>query len=144
MRVTDESTLGLADFSGNKQYVSTGNFRSNDCVALFFMDYPNKQRLIIMGRIKLVPNNDWETLAKLEVEGYRANVESSFFIHVEVFDWNGPQHMTPRFTEEDSDQLLAPLVAENEKLKQQASTEVKENPVIDEGELNQVILAYVN
>jgi ferredoxin-NADP reductase/predicted pyridoxine 5'-phosphate oxidase superfamily flavin-nucleotide-binding protein len=148
MRVIDESTLGFADFSGNKQYVSTGNFRSNDRVALFFMDYPNKRRLKLMGRIKLVPSNDWETLAKLEVEGYRANVERAFLIHIEAFDWNCPQHITPRFTEEDLDQLLAPLVAENEKLKQQVqraqslaqvSTELKENPVIGEGELNLVI-----
>mgnify|MGYP001149871385 CR=1 FL=1 len=93
MRVIDESTLGFADFSGNRQYVSTGNFRTNDRVALFFMDYPNKRRLKLMGRIKLVPNNDWETLAKLEVEGYRANVERAFLIHVEAFDWNCPQHL---------------------------------------------------
>jgi ferredoxin-NADP reductase/predicted pyridoxine 5'-phosphate oxidase superfamily flavin-nucleotide-binding protein len=152
MRVIDESTLGFADFSGNRQYVSTGNFRSNDRVALFFMDYPNKRRLKLMGKIKLVPNNDWETLAKLEVDGYRANVERAFLIHVEAFDWNCPQHITPRFTEEDLEQLLAPLAAENEKLKQQvqgaqslaqASTEVKENIVLGagegEGELSLVI-----
>jgi ferredoxin-NADP reductase/predicted pyridoxine 5'-phosphate oxidase superfamily flavin-nucleotide-binding protein len=149
MRVIDESTLGFADFSGNRQYVSTGNFRTNDRVALFFMDYPNKRRLKLIGRIKLVPNNDWETLAKLEVEGYRANVERAFLIHIEAFDWNCPQHITPRFTEEDLEQLLAPLVAENEKLKlqaqnaqslSQASTEVKKT-VIGYGELNLVISA---
>ena len=148
MRVIDESTLGFADFSGNKQYVSTGNFRTNDRVALFFMDYPNKRRLKLMGRIKLVPNNDWETLAKLEVEGYRANVERAFLIHVEAFDWNCPQHITPRFTEEDLDQLLTPLVEENEKLKQQvkgvqsftqASTDLKETNAIGDGELSLVI-----
>ena len=148
MRVIDESTLGFADFSGNRQYVSTGNFRTNDRVALFFMDYPNKRRLKLMGRIKLVPNNDWETLATLEVEGYRANVERAFLIHVEAFDWNCPQHITPRFTEEDLEQLLAPLAAENEKLKQQVqsgpslistSTELIENPIIGEGELSLVI-----
>jgi ferredoxin-NADP reductase/predicted pyridoxine 5'-phosphate oxidase superfamily flavin-nucleotide-binding protein len=148
MRVIDESTLGFADFSGNKQYVSTGNFRTNDRVALFFMDYPNKRRLKLMGIIKLVPNNDWETLAKLEVEGYRANVERAFLIHVEAFDWNCPQHITPRFTEEDLDQLVAPLVAENEKLKQQAkgvqsftqaSTDLKETNAIGDGELCLVI-----
>lgn len=119
MRVLDASTLGFADFSGNRQYVSMGNFRTNDRVALFFMDYPNKRRLKIMGRIKLVPNNDWETLAKLEVDGYRANVERALLIHLEGFDWNCPQHITPRFTEDDLENLLAPLVAENEQLKQQ-------------------------
>ena len=40
MKVIDANTIGFADFSGNRQYVSTGNFRNNDKVALFFMDYP--------------------------------------------------------------------------------------------------------
>ncbi|MDI9245340.1 2Fe-2S iron-sulfur cluster-binding protein [Marinobacter sp. CHS3-4] len=119
MRVLDASTLGFADFSGNRQYVSTGNFQTNDRIALFFMDYPNKRRLKLMGRVELVPNQDWETLAKLEVDHYRANVERAFLIHVEAFDWNCPQHITPRFTEQELERLIAPLASENERLKQQ-------------------------
>ncbi len=51
MKVIDANTIGFADFSGNRQYVSTGNFRNNDKVALFFMDYPNKRRMKMFGRM---------------------------------------------------------------------------------------------
>ena len=40
VKVLDEHTIGFADYSGNRQYVSTGNLRSDNRVALFFMDYP--------------------------------------------------------------------------------------------------------
>ena len=117
MRVLDESTIGFADFSGNRQYVSTGNFRINDRVSLFFMDYPNRRRLKMMGRIEQVADTDWETLAKLESADYRATIERGFLIHVEGFDWNCPQHITPRFSEAEVEQTIAPLIAENRALK---------------------------
>jgi len=117
MRVIDASTIGFADFSGNRQYVSTGNFKNNDRVALFFMDYPNRRRLKMMGRIQQVQDQDWDTLAKLEVDGYRATVERAFIIKIEGFDWNCPQHITPRFSEDEVENVIAPILAENQKLK---------------------------
>jgi predicted pyridoxine 5'-phosphate oxidase superfamily flavin-nucleotide-binding protein len=119
MRVLDESTIGFADFKGNRQYVSMGNFRGNDRVALFFMDYPNRRRLKLMGRIKPVANDNWELLARLETDGYRATVERGFVIHIEAFDWNCPQHITPRYTELEVQQLIAPLIEQNKALKAQ-------------------------
>lgn len=116
MRVLDSSTIGFADFSGNRQYVSLGNFRLNDRVALFFMDYASRRRLKLMGRIQLVPETDWETLAKLEVTGYRARVERGFLIRVEAFDWNCPQHITPRYTEAEIGQVISPVIEENRRL----------------------------
>ena len=112
VRVLDASTIGFADFSGNRQCVSTGNFRGNDRVALFFIDYPNRRRLKMMGRILRVANDDWDTLAKLDVEGYRAKVERAFIIKIEAFDWNCPQHITPRFTEQEVEQRMASLLEE--------------------------------
>jgi predicted pyridoxine 5'-phosphate oxidase superfamily flavin-nucleotide-binding protein len=126
MRVLDESTIGFADFKGNRQYVSMGNFRGNDRVALFFMDYPNRQRLKLMGRIKLVADDDWELLARLETNGYRASVERAFVIHVEAFDWNCPQHITPRYSEQEVEQLIAPLIEQNKALKAQLETGMKQ------------------
>ena len=38
-------------------------------------------------------------LASLRVEGYKARVERAVIITVAAFDWNCPQHITPRFTE---------------------------------------------
>jgi ferredoxin-NADP reductase/predicted pyridoxine 5'-phosphate oxidase superfamily flavin-nucleotide-binding protein len=116
MRVIDATTIGFADFSGNRQYVSTGNFKTNDRVSLFFMDYPNRRRLKMMGRVEQVSDQDWEMLAKLEVDGYRATVERGFIIKIEGFDWNCPQHITPRFTEDEVEQVIAPTLQEIERL----------------------------
>jgi len=119
MQVLDSRTLGFADFSGNRQYVSAGNFRKNNRVALIFMDYPNKRRLKLIGHISEVDESDWETLAKLKVEGYGARVERGFLIKVEGFDWNCPRHITPRFSGEDVEKLIGPLLDENQFLKKQ-------------------------
>ena len=111
MKVLDERTIGFADYSGNRQYVSTGNFSTDDRVALFFMDYPNRTRLKMLGRVRIVGTEDTETLARLEDPGYRVQVERGFIIEVEAFDWNCPQHITPRFSETEIESLLGASLA---------------------------------
>ena len=98
LRVIDESTIGFADFSGNRQYVSVGNIESDDRVSLILMDYPNRARLKILGRAKLVGPEDAKTLEKLAVPNYRARVERGLLVTIAAFDWNCPQHITPRYT----------------------------------------------
>jgi len=117
MKILDAQTIGFADFRGNRQYVSTGNFENNDRVSLFFMDYPNKRRLKVLGRTRQVGVNETELLSKLEDSGYRAHVERGFVIKIAAFDWNCPQHITPRFTQSQVDDLMAPLIEENRMLK---------------------------
>jgi len=117
LKIIDERTLGFADFSGNRQYVSVGNFRNNDRVSLFLMDYPNKTRLKMLGRVRTVQPEETELLSQLNVDGYQARVERGFVIHIEAFDWNCPQHITPRYTESQVDELIAPLLEENRALK---------------------------
>ena len=118
MRVIDEQTLGFADFRGNRQYVSTGNFQTNDRVSLFFMDYPNKRRLKLLGHVRLLDEQETELLSWLPMAEYRAHIERGFVIDVEAFDWNCPQHITPRYTRSEVDALMAPLLAEIDDLKQ--------------------------
>lgn len=117
LKVIDQHTIGFADFSGNRQYISTGNFRTNNRVSLILMDYPNRRRIKILGRVNEVLASDVKTLEQLEDGNYRANVERGFLIHIEAFDWNCPQHITPRYTESHVEQLLATIKAENQKLK---------------------------
>ncbi|MEH6824750.1 MAG: 2Fe-2S iron-sulfur cluster-binding protein [Motiliproteus sp.] len=125
LKVLDASTLGFADYSGNRQYVSTGNFSNDDRVALFLMDYPNRTRLKILGRVQMVGLDDDETLARLEDDSYRARIERGLIIKLEAFDWNCPQHITPRFSECEIEaevkttveRSVAPLVAENDRLR---------------------------
>ena len=140
VRVLDERTIGFADFSGNRQYVSVGNVRKDDRVALFFMDYPNKTRLKLLGRVRLIDPTESTLLADLEVEDYRAQVERGFLIQVEAFDWNCPQHITPRYTEPQMEDLLAPLIEENRVLKaNQASTHPTRPEALGDGPLELVI-----
>lgn len=111
IRVLDEKTIGFADFRGNRQYVSTGNLAKDDRVSLFFMDYPSKTRLKLLGRVQLVELDDTETLSKLELPDYRARVERGMIIKVEAFDWNCPQHITPRFTAAEIEAVTVSLQA---------------------------------
>lgn len=39
LKLLDPTTLGFADFKGNRQLLSTGNASTNDRVCLFLMDY---------------------------------------------------------------------------------------------------------
>ncbi len=103
--------IGFADLRGNKQYISLGNLEHNARVALFFMDYPNQTRLKILGRVE-IHENDSEAATWIERLGTadRKDVpERAILVHVEGFDWNCPQHITPRYTEEELQPALRPL-----------------------------------
>ncbi len=117
MKIIDRQTIGFADFSGNRQYVSLGNFKKDNRVALFFMDYPNKTRLKMLGKIRVASAEESASLTSGEVEDYGARVERGFVITVEAFDWNCPQHITPRFTESQVRDLMAPVIEENQALR---------------------------
>jgi predicted pyridoxine 5'-phosphate oxidase superfamily flavin-nucleotide-binding protein len=109
LRVLDDRTLGFADFKGNRQYVSVGNLSGDDRVSLIFMDYAKRTRLKLLGRAQRVELNQVELLAKLALPGYPAQLERGFLIRVEAFDWNCPQHITPRFTAAEVEAATAPL-----------------------------------
>jgi predicted pyridoxine 5'-phosphate oxidase superfamily flavin-nucleotide-binding protein len=109
VRALNEKTIGFADFRGNRQYVSVGNLRTDDRVSLFLMDYPHRARLKILGRAHIVDANDHETLQRLSMPEYNAQVERGILISVEAFDWNCPQHITPRFRLDEIEQGTAPL-----------------------------------
>jgi uncharacterized protein len=112
LRVIDDSTLAFADFRGNRQYISLGNVTANDRVALLLMDYANRRRLKIYARIEAKDLNAEPQLAEvLALPGYRAKPERLFVLHLEAFAWNCPQHITPRFTEQEIAAALAPVRA---------------------------------
>ena len=110
LRVINDKTLAFADFRGNRQYISLGNIAANDRVALFLMDYPNRRRLKIYASIETkVLNLDPELATRLTLPGYSTKPERAFLLHLQAFDWNCPQHITPRFTEQEIDSALAPV-----------------------------------
>ncbi len=111
LRTLDEHTLGFADYSGNRQYVSLGNFETDNRVSLFLMDYANRQRLKIFGRAYLVEPGDMATLTRLDVGEYSANVECGIRIVIDGVDWNCPQHITPRYDEAQVARVVEKLTA---------------------------------
>ncbi|WP_019404186.1 pyridoxamine 5'-phosphate oxidase family protein [Chelatococcus sp. CO-6] len=117
LKVLGERTIGYADFRGNVQYISVGNIAADGRVALILMDYANRRRLKIWGRARIVhEDEDPGLVARLENPAYRARVERAVVITVEAFDWNCPQHIVPRFTEDEIAALTAPLQRQIEQL----------------------------
>jgi hypothetical protein len=100
LRVLDDRTLAFADYRGNRQYLSIGNLAADDRAALFFMDYPRRARLKMLGRVAIVDAEaDPDLQARLHDPADPARPERVFRITVEAFDWNCPQYITPRYTE---------------------------------------------
>ncbi len=126
LRVLDDKTLAFADFSGNRQYISVGNAAANDRAALFLMDYPNRRRLKIYAHSEIRDlGNDPALAASLAMPDYRAKIERAMVLHLEGFNWNCPQHITPRFSEAELDEAFEParrhiaqLEAENKALRE--------------------------
>lgn len=113
LKVMPGNRLAFADYQGNKQYLSTSNLIAEPRVALFLMDYPNRRRLKIIGTVRVVEiDQDPGFVTSLVTPGYRAAPERAYVIDVVGFDWNCPQHITPRFTEAEIAQAIRPLTAE--------------------------------
>lgn len=106
IKVLDERHIGFADYRGNRQYITTGNLRTEKRVALFVMDYPNRRRLKLLGYATEL-DADSPQLQALHDEDYPARVERGFVIEVAAFDWNCSQHITPRYDQAAIDLIMA-------------------------------------
>jgi predicted pyridoxine 5'-phosphate oxidase superfamily flavin-nucleotide-binding protein len=111
LKVLGPNQLGFADFGGNRQLISTGNLAVSDRVALFFMDYPRKERLKLLGHVRVLDAREHPKLADQlsPTPAFRGSVERLFLIDVIAFDWNCPKYITPRFTEAEVEVAVAPL-----------------------------------
>ncbi|MBB6123708.1 hypothetical protein FHS92_001437 [Sphingobium subterraneum] len=110
-----DNRIGFADFTGNRQYLSAANLAADDRVALFLMDYPNRRRLKLIGHAR--SSDAPEDMAPLLAPHYAAVPERAFVIDIVGFDWNCPQHITPRFTEADIARATQPLLQELARLR---------------------------
>ncbi|KKC25688.1 pyridoxamine 5'-phosphate oxidase family protein [Sphingomonas sp. SRS2] len=107
--------IGFADYRGNRQYLSAAYLAADDRVSLFLMDYPNRRRLKLIGHA--YGSEDPADIAALMTPGYAAEPERAFLIDVVGFDWNCPQHITPRFTEAEVARETRPLLDELARLR---------------------------
>ena len=110
LKVIDAKTLAFPDYRGNRQYISLGNLSADARVALILMDYAGRRRLKIYARAEVVAiEADPALAARLAIPGSKAVIERILKLHLEAFDWNCPQHITPRFTEAEIAVAVAPL-----------------------------------
>jgi predicted pyridoxine 5'-phosphate oxidase superfamily flavin-nucleotide-binding protein len=110
LKVVDDQTLAFADYRGNRQYISTGNFAVNDRACLFLMDYPRQARLKIYVHVeRLALDTDPALTDMLSDPGYKAKAERIFKLRLDAYDWNCPQHITPRYTQKEVEQAVLPL-----------------------------------
>ena len=99
LRVLEDNVLAFADFRGNGQFISAGNFDATGKTVLFLMDYARRKRLKIWAEAVVLRASDHpEVLAKVALPDYDATVERIFEFTVKAFDWNCPQHITQRYT----------------------------------------------
>jgi predicted pyridoxine 5'-phosphate oxidase superfamily flavin-nucleotide-binding protein len=108
LKVLDNKTLAFLDFSGNRQYISVGNVKTNNKVSLILVDYPRKARLKIYAETEVLSLAEHpEMLEKLKLEDYKYRPERIMVFHLKAYDWNCPQHITPRYTAEEVEEILA-------------------------------------
>ena len=106
LKVLDEKTIGFADFSGNRQFITQGNLADNAQAFLFLIDYAHRQRIKIWGRARVV-EGDAELTASLMPQGYKARPEQVILFTVSTWDANCPQHIPQRFEAADVAAALA-------------------------------------
>jgi len=109
LKVLDDRRLAFADFSGNQQYISTGNFAENSKAFLFLMDYANRRRIKVWGKAEVI-EGDEALNAALTMPGYRGKVEQAIVFTITAWDINCPQHIPQLVPLED----VAPLLAERD------------------------------
>lgn len=105
LRVLDSTTLGFADYAGNRQYITAGNLAVNPRAQLFLIDYAEQRRVKIWGDAGII-ESDAELLGRLMPEGYRARPEQVILFKVRAWDVNCPQHIPIRYEAEDVERLL--------------------------------------
>ena len=102
LRILDPKTLAFADLRGNRQYISVGNLTADDRVSLFLMDYAKRRRLKLLARATVKESEEVpELLERVADPATVRSVERIIVLKVVGFDWNCPQHITPRWTEEE-------------------------------------------
>jgi predicted pyridoxine 5'-phosphate oxidase superfamily flavin-nucleotide-binding protein len=108
IKVLDTKRIGFIDFKGNMQYISVGNIVTNNKVALIMVHYPSRTRLKIYAKAEIVELKDAPALYdQLDLSEYKFRPERMMILHIEAYDWNCPQHITPRYTVEEIEEVVA-------------------------------------
>lgn len=127
LKVLDEKTLAFADFSGNRQYISAGNFSENKKACIFLMDYAHRRRIKIWGEARTI-ENDPELLEQVFDRDYKARPERVIVFKITAWDVNCPQHIPVKFDEDEVLELIEPYKERIEELEEQLRFLQKKTP----------------
>jgi predicted pyridoxine 5'-phosphate oxidase superfamily flavin-nucleotide-binding protein len=120
LKVLDDQTLAFADYRGNRQYISTGNFKASDRACMILVDYPRRARLKIYAHVEtLALDADPILTDRVLDRAYGGKPERIFKLRLQAFDWNCPQHITRRFTEAQIATVAQPLRERIEQLERE-------------------------
>ncbi|MEO5891461.1 MAG: pyridoxamine 5'-phosphate oxidase family protein [Ferruginibacter sp.] len=107
IKVLDKKRIGFVDFRGNMQYISVGNIATNSNAAIIMVDYPAKARLKILAKANVIELKDDPALYELlDLKDYKFRPERMMVFDIEAYDWNCPQHITPRYTLDDIEEAF--------------------------------------
>ena len=137
LKVTGDDTLGFADYRGNQQLITKGNLTEDDRVSLFFMDYAERRRLKAIGHMTLTNAAENPDLIESLATDGQGTVERIATIRLAAIDWNCPQYITPRFTQDQVTALVAPHLAERDRKIEALSARLREL-----GEIPEAVTAH--
>lgn len=121
VKVMDKDTLGFVDFAGNRQYISVGNIMTHPQVSLIMVDYPRRARLKIYAKARIAELSEEPSLFNLlDPADYPHRPERMMVLAVSAYDWNCPQHITPRYTAEE----IADAMSERDEYIRRLETEL--------------------
>ena len=105
LKVLDPHTIAFVDFTGNRQFISSGNLQDNPQAHLFLMDYANRQRIKIWGTARVI-EGDLALTEKLMPADYKAQAEQIIVFSVTAWDANCTKHIPVRYEAADVKRAL--------------------------------------
>lgn len=107
LTVIDDSTLGFADYRGNRQYITLGNLAENPRAFIFLMSYAERRRIKLWGTAQVV-EGDAAVLARLR--GADGEVpQRAILFRIAAWDRNCPQHIPVLLPAEEVEATFAEL-----------------------------------
>jgi len=123
IKIIDNTTIGIVDFAGNRQYISVGNISKNPKVSLIFVSYPLRARLKIYAEAETIEiSEDGDLYTLLKPKDYKFKPERMIIFKIKAYDWNCPQHITPKYSASEMEALFAPQTEYINKLELEVRT----------------------
>lgn len=125
LKVLDDRTLAFVDFVGNRQYISLGNLSENNQAFLFLMDYATQTRIKVWGTAEVIENEPDLVKQLIDLQ-YKGKPERVIRFHVEAWDANCRQHIPIKYSQNEVDAIVRPLIERLDQL--EAANEALNRP----------------